>query len=102
MRRNNQHKTLIFIVLQQNKINLLAFINFVSLQICILFAIYLGGLLPGVAATYLGSDGTQIGIYGGSMPFDPKILNPSIGHITVGGQTNDQGQLPVTIEVVNE
>ena len=59
-------------------------------------------LLPGVATTYLGSDGTQIGIYGGSMPFDPKILNPSIGHITVGGQTNDQGQLPVTIEVVNE
>jgi len=59
-------------------------------------------LLPGVAATYPGSDGTQIGIYGGSMPFDPRILNPSIGHITVGGQTNDQGQLPVTIEVVNE
>ena len=59
-------------------------------------------LLPDVAATYLGSDGTQIGIYGGPMPFDPRILNPSIGHITVGGQTNDQGQLPVTIEVVNE
>ena len=59
-------------------------------------------LLPGVAATYLGSDGTQIGIYGGAMPFDPRILNPNIGHITVGGQTNDQGQLPVTIEVVNE
>jgi len=59
-------------------------------------------LLPGVAATRIGSDGTQIGIYGGSMPFDPRILNPSIGHITVGGQTNDQGQLPVTIEVVNE
>lgn len=59
-------------------------------------------LLPSVAATYLGSDGTQIGIYGGAMPFDPRILNPNIGHITVGGQTNDQGQLPVTIEVVNE
>ena len=55
-----------------------------------------------MAATYLGSDGTQIGIYGGAMPFDPRILNPNIGHITIGGQTNDQGQLPVTIEVVNE
>jgi hypothetical protein len=59
-------------------------------------------LLPSVAATYLGSDSTQIGIYGGTIPFDPRILNPSIGHITVGGQTNDQGQLPVTIEVINE
>ena len=53
-------------------------------------------------ATLVGSDGTELGIYGGAMPFDPKVNNPSIGHITVGGQTNQQGQLPVNIQIVNE
>ena len=50
----------------------------------------------------VSSDSTQIGIYGGAMPFDPRVINPSLGHITVGGQTDANGQLPVQIQVVNE
>ena len=50
----------------------------------------------------ISSDNTQIGIYGGAMPFNPRVVNPSIGHITVGGQTDSDGQLPVQIQVVNE
>ena len=50
----------------------------------------------------LGSDNTEIGIYGGSMPFDPRMANPSVGRITVGGQTNQQGQLPVNIQIINQ
>lgn len=55
----------------------------------------------GMSAT-LSSDNTQIGIYGGAMPFNPRVINPSIGLITVGGQTDVNGQLPVQIQVVNE
>ena len=51
---------------------------------------------------FIGSDGTEIGIYGGAMPFNPRVSNPSIGHITVAGQTNTEGELPVEIEVVTE
>ena len=59
-------------------------------------------LLDNVAELYLGSDSTQIGIYGGQTPFNPRVNNPSIGRITVGGETDSQGRLPVSIEVINE
>ena len=59
-------------------------------------------LIPSVAALCLGSDSTQIGIYGGQTPFDPRVSKPSIGRITVGGETDSQGRLPVSIEVINE
>lgn len=59
-------------------------------------------LVEGVDSSWVGNDGTQIGIYGGAMPFNPKVNNPSIGHINVAGQTNGQGELPVNIEIVTE
>lgn len=59
-------------------------------------------LLDNIANNYLGTDGTQIGIYGGPMPFDPHVTNPLIKRITVAGRSTSEGKLPVEIEVVNE
>lgn len=59
-------------------------------------------LANGVDTLCVGNDGTQVGIYGGAMPFNPKVINPSIGRINVAGQTNTEGDLPVEIEIVNE
>lgn len=51
------------------------------------------------ASTYLGDDGTQVGIYGGSMPFNPKPNNPYITKCTVAEKSTPQGTLSVDIEV---
>lgn len=50
------------------------------------------------AATYLGNDGTQVGIYGGSYPFDPTPTNPQVKKFTVSN-TTDGGTLKVKINV---
>lgn len=57
--------------------------------------------LTGDAANILGSDNTQIGIYGGIMPFDPKVRNPLIGKVTVAPQSTSAGELQVEIELKN-
>ena len=59
-------------------------------------------LLNSIANNYLGNDGTQIGIYGGAMPFDPKVTSPLIKRINVANRSNANGKLSVEIEVVNE
>lgn len=51
------------------------------------------------ASTYLGDDGTQVGIYGGSMPFNPRVNNPYITKCTVAEKSTPQGTLSVHIEV---
>jgi len=45
--------------------------------------------------TYLGTDGTQVGLYGGTTPFKDKGLpsNPQILTKTVGNQTDANGNL---------
>ncbi len=50
------------------------------------------------AATYLGDDGKQLGIYGGTNPFDPTPTNPQVKKFTVDSSTNN-GKLSVTINV---
>lgn len=52
------------------------------------------------AATYLGSDGTQVGMYGGGTPFNVQPANPKITKCIVAGQTSADGTLSVDIEVV--
>ena len=59
-------------------------------------------LLDTIAATCLGTDGTQIGIYGGQMPFDPRVTNPAIRSINVGLRSTPDGKLAVDIEVVSD
>lgn len=50
-------------------------------------------------SNYLGNDGTEIGIYGGNMPFSPRILIPQITKCDVSAKTTVDGKLSVDIEV---
>lgn len=51
------------------------------------------------AAEWLGDDGTQVGMHGGSMPFDPNTSNPQISRFDVSSKTTSDGKLAVDIEV---
>lgn len=51
------------------------------------------------AKQYLGDDGTEVGIYGGSLPFDPTPTNPQITKFNVAPKTTADGKLSVDIEV---
>ena len=51
------------------------------------------------AQTYLGNDGTQVGIYGGVLPYDENPLNPRITRCNVASKTTADGKLSVDIEV---
>ena len=50
-------------------------------------------------ATLLGIDGTQVGIYGGSMPFDSTPTNPQITKCNVAAKSTADGKLSVDITV---
>ena len=50
------------------------------------------------AATYLGNDGTQVGIYGGSSPFNANPTSPQVTKFSVNS-TTENGQLKVKINV---
>lgn len=46
-----------------------------------------------------GNDGTEIGIYGGSMPYSVVTTNPQITKFNVAAKTTADGKLSVDIEV---
>ena len=50
-------------------------------------------------AKYLGLDGTEVGIYGGNFPFDPKTSAPQITKFNVAAKSTVDGKLSVDIEV---
>lgn len=50
-------------------------------------------------ATYLGTDGKQVGIYGGMLPFDTTPSNPRITKCNVAAKSTADGKLSVDIEV---
>lgn len=50
------------------------------------------------AATYLGSDGTQVGMYGGKFPFTTTLSYPQFTKATVAKEAVD-GKLNVNIEI---
>ena len=56
-------------------------------------------LKESVATTFLDENGGQIGMYGGQMPFDPKVRNPLIGKVTVAPTTTSDGKLEVDIQL---
>jgi hypothetical protein len=75
-----------------------------------LFKTYTGGVITSndeetfeltdeAKTTYLGSDGTQVGIYGGSLPFDPTPSNPQITKFNVASKSTADGKLSVDIQV---
>ena len=51
--------------------------------------------------SYLGTDGSQVGIYGGLFPYKESALpiNPNIVSKTIAPQTNANGELNIQIEV---
>ena len=55
-------------------------------------------LTAAAAATYLGSDGTQVGVYGGMAPWGHSRGNK----VTVPNQSRTDGKLEVTIQSVNQ
>lgn len=52
-----------------------------------------------LVSTWLGDDDTQIGIYGGVLPFDPTLTNPQITKFNVANKTSADGKLSIDIEV---
>lgn len=58
-------------------------------------------LLAAAQSTYLGTEGTQVGIYGGTFPFKTHSVptNPTITAKNIAPQTNDDGELTVQITV---
>lgn len=51
------------------------------------------------AANWLGNDGTQVGMHGGALPFDPNTTLPKITKFNVASKTTADGKLSVDIEV---
>lgn len=51
--------------------------------------------------TYLGTDGTQVGLYGGSSPFKEKGVpaNPQIISKSIGKKTDANGNLSISVSV---
>lgn len=47
---------------------------------------------------YIGSDGTEIGIHGGSLPYDENPVRPQLLDVTVSKNTDEDGFLSVTIQ----
>lgn len=56
-------------------------------------------LTDAAKAAYLGTDGKEVGLYGGTMPFNLDLSYPIITTMAVDGQTDADGKLGVTIEV---
>ena len=57
-----------------------------------------GHLTDKAKSQYPGTDGTEIGIWGGDYPYDTTITLPYVTNLITGKRTSG-GQLPVTIEV---
>lgn len=52
-----------------------------------------------IRALIKGTDGTEVGIYGGSLPYDPTPTNPQITKFNVAAKSTADGKLSVDIEV---
>ena len=50
-------------------------------------------------AEYVGIDGKELGIYGGNLPYETRILSPQITKCNVAAKTTADGKLSVDIEV---
>ena len=60
---------------------------------------YTSRLKEEAAATYLGTDGTEVGIYGGLYPYTLMPDNPLVTKCDVANKTTEDGKLKVEIEV---
>ena len=58
-------------------------------------------LTDSAAATYIGSDGTQVGMYGGSTPYTatPSVSGLQVTKFQVAPKSDSEGRLSIDIEV---
>ena len=56
-------------------------------------------LTDAAKSLYIGNDLTQIGMYGGNIPFNPNTTNPRIVKCNVAPESTADGKLSVDIEV---
>lgn len=56
-------------------------------------------LTDAVRALIKGTDGTEVGIHGGNLPYDPTPTNPQITKFNVAAKSTADGKLSVDIEV---
>lgn len=56
-------------------------------------------LTDAVRALIKGTDGTEVGIHGGNLPYDPTPTNPQITKFNVAAKSTVDGKLSVDIEV---
>ena len=56
-------------------------------------------LTDAAKSKYTGNDGTEMGIYGGNLPYSWRILSPQITKCNVAAKTTADGKLSVDIEV---
>lgn len=59
-------------------------------------------LSEAIINSFQGNDGSQVGIYGGAMPYNPRPSYIVPHNTIVSGQSNVDGTLNVEIEVINE
>ena len=57
-------------------------------------------LKDNIAASVLGTDGTQVGIYGGLLPFNNRPSYMVLKHCNVANKSTIDGKLSVDIEVI--
>lgn len=60
---------------------------------------YIYELTDEAKTRYLGDDGTEVGLYGGMMPYNLTPLYPRITKMNVAKRTTNDGKLSVDIEV---
>lgn len=56
-------------------------------------------LTDAAKAAYQGNDDTEVGMYGGAMPYDTHVASPHITKCKVASKTTTDGKLSVDIEV---
>lgn len=56
-------------------------------------------LLDELKNTWLGTDGTQVGMHGGNLPFDPETTVPKIKKFEVSSKTSADGKLSIGLEI---
>ena len=55
-----------------------------------------------IATSFLGNDGTEVGIYGGMMPYRTRPNYMIVKNCNVAGRTTEDNKLSVEIELLNE
>ena len=53
------------------------------------------------ASSFLGNDGTEVGIHGGMNPYNSRPPYMIIRNTNVAGRTTDDDKLSVEIEIIN-